>query len=102
VGEATFVLLIILLLGALTPEQRTLRAKKAAFTRWANKDGQANAVRAQRGLYAKFEREAAEKFPDLTPVARAKRAEAAYHAHMVGLALKSSTARAARKGGDAA
>ena len=94
--------IVLTLLWTLTPEQRTLRAKKAAFTRWANEDGQANAVRAQKGLYAKFEREAAEKFPDLTPVARAKRAEAAYHAHMVGLALKSSTARAARKGGDAA
>ena len=83
----------------LTPSQRRLRAQVAANTRWANEDGHANAVRGQKGLYAKFEHEAAEKYPDLTPVARAKRAEAAYRAHMARLALASSKARAARKAG---
>ena len=91
--------IVLTLLWTLTPEQRTLRARIAANTRWANEDGHANAVRAQKGLYARFEREAAEKYPDLTPIARAKRAEAAYRAHMSRLALASSKARGARKAG---
>ena len=83
----------------LTPAQRTLRAKLAANSRWSREDGHANAVRGQAGLLAKFEREVD---PDgtLTPEQRAKRAEAAYRAHMQRLAFASSKARAARKGGD--
>lgn len=86
---------------SLTPEQRTLRARIAANTRWSREDGRANAERASRGLYAKFEREVD---PDgtLPPKERGRRAEAAYRAHMARLALKSSKARVARKGGDAA
>jgi hypothetical protein len=81
---------------SLTPEQRSLRARIAANTRWSREDGKPNAVRAQRGLYAKFEKQVD---PDgtLRPIERAKRTEAAYRAHMARLALKSSKARASRK-----
>ena len=91
-----FALFLLFLAFSLTPEQRSLRGRIAANTRWSRESGRPNAERAQRGLYAKFEREVD---PDgtLMPVERAKRTEAAYRAHMARLALKSSQARAARK-----
>jgi hypothetical protein len=83
----------------LTPEQRSLRARIAANTRWS-KDGnrKANAERAQRGMLAKFEREID---PDgvLPEKERRRRAENARQAHMQRMALASSKARAARKAG---
>ncbi|MGH3464912.1 MAG: hypothetical protein ACRDP9_25885 [Kribbellaceae bacterium] len=85
----------------LTPEQRTLRARIAANTRWAgDEDRKAHGDRAQRGLRARFEREVD---PDgtLPEKERKRRAESLYKAHMARLALKSSKARAARKAGDA-
>lgn len=82
----------------LTPEQRTLRARIAACERWAREDGKANAERAQRGLRDRFRREAAERYPDLTPAELDRRADSAYRAHMTRLALASSKARHARKG----
>jgi len=87
-------------LSALTPEQRTLRARIAANTRWSQEDPTENAVRGQKGLRARFLREVD---PDsaLTPAERERRADAAYRAHMARLALASSKARA-RKGDDAA
>jgi hypothetical protein len=84
----------------LTPQQRTLRAKIAINTRWANEDGRANAIRANKGLQAKFVREAREKFPNLPESDIHRRAAAAFRAHMSRLALKLSKARAARRGGD--
>lgn len=85
----------------LTPEQRTLRAQIAAYERWANEDGKANAVRAQAGLRARFRREVEQKYPDLPAAELERRADAAYRAHMARLALASSKARRARKGGAA-
>jgi hypothetical protein len=98
-------LALLTLLGVftLTPEQRSIRAKIAAHTRWAgNEDRKANAVRAQNGLRAKFVREARAKWPDLAELEIEHRAEHAYLAHMQRLALKSSKARTAREksGGD--
>jgi hypothetical protein len=81
----------------LTPEQRTLRGRKAAHTRWANEDPAANAERGQRGLRARFDREVREAAPGLTEAEYERRAESAYQAHMAGLAFASSKARAARK-----
>jgi hypothetical protein len=83
----------------LTPEQRTLRAKIAINTRWANEDGRASAIRANKGLQAKFIRETHEKFPDLGHAELERRATAAFRAHMQRLALKSSKARAVRNSG---
>lgn len=78
---------------ALTKEERTLRARVAACTRWANEDGKANAERAQRGLRDRFRREVAAKFPKLAPAELERRADSAYRAHMARLALASSRAR---------
>jgi hypothetical protein len=82
----------------LTPEQRTLRARKAALTRWSKETPtRENALRAQAGLLAKF---LTQVDPDnqLPETERYRRAIAARKAHMAGLALKSSKAR----GGDVA
>jgi len=84
----------------LIPEQRILRAKIAANTRWAGETGKANAQRTQAGLKARFIREARQQFPDLSGAEIERRGESAYRAHMQRLALKSSKARA--QGGDLA
>jgi hypothetical protein len=92
-----FLALFLLFLAlSLTPEQRSLRARIAANTRWSRESGRPNAIRGQRGLYAKFEKQV-DPEGRLSPVERAKRTEAAYRAHMARLALKSSKARASRK-----
>lgn len=83
----------------LTPQQRTLRARNAVYTRWAKEDPAENAARGQRGLVAKFEREARESAPGLTDAEYARRAQSAYKAHMARLAFASSKARGARKAG---
>lgn len=79
---------------ALTPEQRTLRARTAALARWAKEPPQMSA--AQAGLRAKFE---AEADPDgaLEPAERKRRGECLRRAHMVRMSLRSSRIRAARK-----
>lgn len=84
----------------LTPEQRSLRARIAANTRWSAENGKANAQRAQSGLRAKFRRQVEADSPGLSAAELDRRAEAAYRAHMGRLAFASSKARAARKGGD--
>lgn len=83
---------------SLTPEQLSLRARLAALTRWSTEDPRPTAERAQRGLRARFERETRERFPNLPGDELARRAEAAFKAHMARLAFASSKARAARAG----
>jgi hypothetical protein len=79
----------------LTPEQRSLRGRIAANTRWSREDGKPNAVRAQAGLLAKF---VDQVDPDrvLPEDERLRRAEAARRAHMQRLAFLSSKARTSR------
>lgn len=79
------------------PEERSRIARQAALSRWSKEDPTATAIRAQRGLLAKFEREVD---PDgtLTPAERTIRAERARRAHMIKLARVSRTRRAARRG----
>jgi len=79
----------------LSPEQRSMRARVAALTRWSKEDPQHTANRGQAGLLARFEREVD---PDgkLAPAERRRRAEALRRAHMARLALRSSQARSAR------
>jgi len=84
---------------SVTPQQRRMRASIAANARWSRENPAANAARGQAGLLAKFEREAREAEPGLTEAEYARRAQAAYRAHMGRLALASSKARAARKAG---
>lgn len=83
----------------LTPEQRHLRASIAAHARWSKENPAANAARGQAGLLAKFEREIRAADPALPDAEVARRAESARKAHMGRLALASSKARAARRGG---
>lgn len=79
-----------------TPELRSQRARIAALTRWAAEDPKPTAQRAQRGLRAKFVREARARFPDLGPAEIDRRADAAFRAHMARLAFASAKARGAR------
>jgi hypothetical protein len=92
-------LLILALLLALTPKQRSTRARIAALIRWSQEDPTANAERGQAGLRARFEREVD---PDntLSPAERARRTDAAYRAHMARLSFNRS--RRAKIGDDVA
>lgn len=82
---------------ALTPEQRTQRARLAALTRWSREDPSTNAARGQAGLLARFEREV-DPNGELAPAERLRRAEAARRAHMVRLAFRSSRIRSKDQG----
>lgn len=77
---------------ALTPEQRSMRARLAALTRWSRENPAPNAARGQDGLLDRFRREVD---PDnsLPPAERERRAVAARKAHMTRLALASSRSR---------
>lgn len=82
----------------LTPAQRSMRASLASHTRWANEPDRKEAMRpVLEGMLAKFEREVD---PDgaLEPDVRAALAESAKKAYYKRLQLKSSRARAARRG----
>lgn len=81
---------------ALTPEQRVMRARIAANTRWAHEDPAVQSARMVRGLQERFEREVD---PDglLAPAERARRADAAKRAHYARLGLASSKARKQRQ-----
>jgi hypothetical protein len=68
--------------------------------RWSKEDPAANALRGQRGLRARFIREAFEAEPGITDAEAERRAEHAYKAHMARLAFASSKARS-RKASDA-
>jgi hypothetical protein len=81
----------------LTPRQRSLRARLAAHTSWANtSDRTARTEAARQAAMDKFERQVD---PDgtLPPAERAKRAESARKAHFTRMALLSAQARAKRK-----
>ncbi|MBA0126428.1 hypothetical protein H0B56_12835 [Haloechinothrix sp. YIM 98757] len=87
--------------NSLTPEQRTLRARQAAYTRWSrDSDRQTNAERAQAGLLGKFKEQILAEDPGVTEPELTRRAVALRKAHMARLAYVSSKARTARKGGD--
>ena len=86
----------------LTPEQRRIRASIAANVRWSREDPAATAARGQAGLLARFDREVREAAPGLSEAEYARRAQAAYRAHMARLSLASSKARARKAGSDAA
>ncbi len=78
----------------LTPQQRTLRARAAAYAQHAQ--GRTNTGPATVGQLARFEREVD---PDgaLTPEERARRAEFARRSYMAKLALKASRAASVAK-----
>ena len=84
----------------LTPAERKLRAKAAAYARWAgtpDPDDRRKATEpGRRAAIEQWERKAD---PDglLTPAVRRTRAEAMRRQHMALIALKSSTSRRAKK-----
>lgn len=84
----------------LTPEQRTLRARMAARTRWSKESPDHQLPKARAAADARFERQVD---PDgtLSPEERKRRAEQARQAFYLNLAYKSSVARANRKKRDA-
>lgn len=84
--------------ASLTPEQRRLRASSAAHTRWSKEpDWSAATQPARDGYLAKLEREID---PDgkMPADERRRRAVQLRRARMQALALKSSQARAAKRG----
>ncbi len=84
----------------LTPRQRALRARQAAYTQWGNTpDPAAHTAPARAAFLAKFEREVDEAHPNLDPAARARMVEAKRKAYFSKMAFEREKARAARKGG---
>ena len=82
---------------SLTPAERSLRARLAVHTSWAQTtDRAARTAPARRAALQRFERQVD---PDgtLNPAERRRRAEQAMRAHMAGLALRSAQARRRRK-----
>lgn len=81
---------------SLTPEERTLRAKLAAHSRWAQVEDRTEETAAGRAAFElRFLREVD---PDnkLDPAERQRRAENARKAYFAKLALKSAVARRKR------
>lgn len=79
----------------LTPEQRAMRARLAAHSRWSRQDRRAGTEPARRAFLDRFEREVD---PEglLTSDERARRAESAKKAYFTALALRSSKNRSQR------
>ncbi len=84
-------------LPELTPAQRALRARMAAFA--LHSQGKANTAAGLAAAKDRFEKQV-DPVGTLEPAERARRAEYARKSYMAGLALASSRARAAHKGED--
>ena len=85
----------------LTPSERSLRARLASHTRWAQtspEDARKTGEAAQRGLVERFAREI-DPDESLNPEERYRRARHARDAHMARLALASAKARRKRSNG---
>lgn len=84
----------------LTPEERTLRARLAAYHKHAAHDPVAGTEKARQTFAASFEAQVPAEITD--PAERARRAEALRKAHYTRMALRSAQSRrakAARGGG---
>lgn len=78
---------------SLTPEQRSLRARMAAHTKWADThDPSAETEPARAAFLDRFERHV-DPNGELDPAERARRAEHAKKAHFTRMALRSAAAR---------
>lgn len=81
----------------MTPTERTMRARAAAYAQWAaDPDWTARTAPARAGLAARFERLALEKHPGLTGAELAKYAEVERRRFYADMALKSAAARRKR------
>jgi hypothetical protein len=85
---------------ALSPSERTLRARLAAHTLHASVDSRVHTERARATFLSRFESDV-DPNGELTVDERARRAEHAKRAYFLGLALKSAKARRTRAGGAA-
>ena len=84
------------------PNERVMRARLAAHTRWAQEsDPAAATAKARQAFMDRFEREV-DPNGDLDPAERARRGESARKAHFTRLALKSAQARRQAKEATAA
>jgi hypothetical protein len=81
---------------ALTPAQRSQRARLASLTRWSREDPRPAAKHARAAQDEKL-RDEIDSDRALPPDELERRVAAARRAHMLALALKSSTVRAARR-----
>jgi len=81
--------------SGMSPSQRTLRARLAAYSMHARHDGREITANARKAFVERFERDVD---PDgVLPIAeRQRRAEHAMRAHMTRLALRSAQARSQR------
>lgn len=80
------------------PQNRSLRARLAAHSSWANTlDPASRTAKARAAANARFEREARAKHPDATDAQIARIAEHLRKAHFTRLALASAQARANKK-----
>lgn len=79
----------------LTPNERVLRSRIAAHTKWSKADPIEGTAAARQAALDRFERQVD---PDgvLAPAERARRAEHARKAYFTSLALKSAQARRGR------
>lgn len=81
----------------LDPEERSLRARLAAHTSWANTlDPQSRTAKARAAAAGRFERQARELHPDATDAQIAAVAEHLKKAHAQRMALASKKARRAK------
>jgi hypothetical protein len=81
----------------LTPSERSLRARLAVHTSWANtRDRSARTAPGRRAAMERFER-GVDPDGSLSPAERSRRAEQAMRAHMARLALKSAKVRRRRR-----
>jgi hypothetical protein len=78
-----------------TPEDRSLRARAAAFAKHAQHDPRPTVKKANAAFVASFEAKV-DPNGELDPQERARRAQMAFRSHMASLAYRS--ARARRKG----
>ncbi len=92
-----FLLFIALLLGTLTPHERSQRARLASHSSWAQtEDPTARTAPARQAFKDRFDPEVDPEHK-LSPAERARRAEHARKAYYLALALKSARARRLRK-----
>ncbi|MEV5168248.1 hypothetical protein AB0K66_26990 [Streptomyces werraensis] len=81
----------------LTPEERSLRARIAVHTSWANTlDPTSRTAKARAAANDRFEKQAREKHPNGTPEQIARAAEHLRKAHYSAMAMKSAAARRAK------
>lgn len=81
----------------LTPSERSLRARMAAYQSWAHtEDRVARTAPARKAAMDRYERQV-DPAGTLDPAERSRRAEQAMRAHMARIALKSAQARRRRR-----